>query len=140
MRTSTILVFLLGVSFAICQATTEESHAEHVIRIMMSRASEGLYTSWDEKELNKLGDASAEALTKVLGKKNLSSAEINQVVLILRLSFDAPGAIEVESDRRPKAALALLKQLNSLKVSPEASKRIRETREFVEHVGKVNAP
>ena len=66
---------------------------------MMSRASDGVYTSWDEKQLDKLGDAAAVALTKVVEGKDLAAEDIRQILLILTLSFNAPRMIAIEADK-----------------------------------------
>jgi hypothetical protein len=96
-----------------------------------------MYTSSDATELNKLGDASAVALTKLLGGKELTSDEITQVVLIIRLSFNAPRMIEADSDVRPRTTLFVLKYLDNLPVSSALKQKIAEARAEVEKASKV---
>ena len=106
MRT-VLVILLMAVSSTgvLSQPTSKDLDAERVVSIVLSRASEQMYTSWDAKELNKLGDASAVALTKLLGNRELAPAEINQVLLIIRLSFNAPRMIEADSDVQPRTTL-----------------------------------
>jgi MoxR-like ATPase len=130
-----LLVFLLS-GLAVCQEGTASEAAENAVQTVMSRASDGVYTSWDEKQLDKLGDAAAVALTKVIGNNDLNPDEIRQVLLIITLSFNAPRMIAIEADRSPRTAFFVLKCLDHLAVDPDLRNRISETRALLEHVNK----
>jgi hypothetical protein len=134
-----LLTLLLTVSSigVLSQPTPAQRNAEGVVKIVLSRASEQMYTSSDATELNKLGDASAVALTKLLGGKELTTDEIAQVVLIIRLSFNAPRIIEADSDVQPRTTLFVLKYLDNLPVSSALKQKIAEARVEVEQASKV---
>jgi hypothetical protein len=121
---------------AASQEGTAPEAAEKAVQAVMSRASDGAYTSWDEKELDKLGDAAAVALTKVVGEKDLNPDEIKQVLLILTLSFNAPRMIAIEADKQPRTALFILKCLDRLARDPDLMNRISATRILLEQVSK----
>src|SRR5579872_3031223 len=130
-----ILLFVFS-GLAASQQSTAPEAAEKAVRAVMSRASDGAYTSWDEKELDKLGDAAAVALTKVLREKDLNADEINQVLLILTLSFNAPEMIAIDADKQPRTALFILKCLDPLARDPDLKNRISETRIPLERMSK----
>ena len=138
MRT-VLVILLMAVSSTgvLSQPTSKDLDAERVVSIVLSRASEQMYTSWDAKELNKLGDASAVALTKLLGNRELAPAEINQVLLIIRLSFNAPRMIEADSDVQPRTTLFVLKYLSDLPVPPALKQKMAEARVEIEQASKV---
>jgi hypothetical protein len=112
---------------SLARSAQEPEGAESIVVTIMSRASDGTYTSWDEKDLNRLGDASAVALTKVIGGRDLDSSEIRQALLVLSLSFDAPRLIARDSDRNPRSALFLLQYLKHLPADAELKGRIEQT-------------
>ena len=112
MRTLTF-VFLIGLSIAFCQTTLKTPDADQIVRKMLSDPMHG-YSSWDEKDLNRLGDASAVVATKLLDGKIVDANEIKQTLLIVEFSFEAPHLIEVESDRQPKAASILVAKLQRM--------------------------
>ena len=130
-----ILLFMFS-ALAVCQDEPVPDAAEKAVQILMSRSSEGAYTSWDQKELGKLGDAGAVALTKVVGEKDLNPNEIRQALLTLMLSFDAPRMIAIEADRRPRTALFVLKHLDHLTSDPDLKNRISEERMRLEQMTK----
>jgi len=80
-------VFLILPSALLCQA--EPLDAEGSVRQTLAHAKEGDSSS-DVKELGWLGDASAVALTKIIGGRALEERDIEPVLLILTLSYSAP--------------------------------------------------
>ena len=130
-----IVLFMFS-GLGLCQDEPAPDAAEKAIQILMSRSSEGAYTSWDQKELGKLGDAGAVALTKVVGEKDLNPNEIRQALLTLMLSFDAPRMIAIEADRTPRTALFVLKHLDHLTSDPDLKNRISEERVRLEQMTK----
>jgi hypothetical protein len=127
-----VLPVFLFLGLAVSQEATSPEAAEKAVQAAMSRASSGVYTSWDEKQLDKMGDAAAVALTKVVADKDLDPNEVRQALLILTLSFNAPRMIVIEADRSPRTALFVLKSLDSLVVDSDLKVRIRETRDLLE--------
>ena len=127
MRVLCALVLMASLAQSLPQRTPEPEGAESVVDTIMSRSSDGTYTSWDEKDLNKLGDASAVALTRVIGGRDLSPTEVRQALLVLSLSFDAPRLIARDSDRSPRTALFVLQYLKHLPIDAELKSRIEQT-------------
>jgi len=74
LRTLTI-VFLIGFSVAFCQSTFKRPDAEQIVQKMLSDPMHA-YSSWEEKDLNKLGDASEVVATKLLDGKTVDANEI----------------------------------------------------------------
>jgi hypothetical protein len=130
-----LLVLLLVASSwgAQSQPAPSERSAESVVRTVLSRAPDQMYTSWDAKELNKLGDASAVALTKLLGgRSHFTPEEVTQVLLILRLSFSEPRMIEADSDAQPRTALFVLNYLGELPLPSELKEKVAAARIEIE--------
>lgn len=104
------LIVLLGLPSAVlCQAAPLD--AEGAVRQALAHAKEG-YTSTDVKELGWLGDASAVALTKIIGGSALEQSDIESILLIVAQSYSAPAIIKVDGDREPRATLFLLHSLS----------------------------
>jgi hypothetical protein len=114
--------------------TLRSDDAEHTVRTALAQFSQGLYTSWAEKDLNRLGDASSVALTKVLRDKDLNAADVDHILAVITMSFAAPKLIQVDSDRQPRTALFVLKYLDSLTVDPKLRKRIADARALLARV------
>jgi hypothetical protein len=104
------------------------SSAESSVQRVFAHASGNMYTGWDAKDLNRLGDSAAVALTKIISSRQLDEDQIRQAVLIIRLSFASQKAIELESDKNPRTALFVLNYLALLPVNPEVRSTIIVTR------------
>jgi hypothetical protein len=129
--TALVLAVLLTVApVALPQSGSQEENAEHSVRNML--AHPGGYTGSDVKSLSRLGDASAVALTKVLGGNGVTPKQINQVLLIVTLSFEAPKGIEIPADRQPRTTLFLLKYLECSTADPGLRAKIAETRALLQ--------
>ncbi len=126
MRLLCALVLMTSLPLSFGQGPEEADSAEHIVNTIMSRSADGTYTSWDEKDLNKLGDAAAVALTKVIGGKALSPSEIRQALLVISLSFDAPRLIATDSNKSPRSALFVLQYLKHLPLDPGLTEKIEQ--------------
>ena len=121
-------VFLILPSALLCQA--EPLDAEGSVRQTLAHAKEG-YSSSDVKELGWLGDASAVALTKIIGGRALEERDIEPVLLILMLSYSAPRVVKIDSDREPRTTLFLLQSLDLSTTDPKLREKINTTRSYV---------
>ena len=129
MRISGILIFLLMPLLIHSQDTHVQSNAEQVVGYMFAHI--GQYTGWDEKDLNKFGDASAVALTKLLAGQQINADQVKEGLLIISLSFEAPKLIGIDADRQPRTALFVLNYFDSLPVGTELKSEIAATRKRV---------
>jgi hypothetical protein len=101
-----------------------------VIRLLSYPA----YTGWDEKILNRAGDMAALALMRSLSMEDLNSSEKQrQTLLILKLAFEAPQLIAVNTDRRPTAAMLLLGYISKTNYGKGYATEIENTRIEIEH-------
>src|SRR5690348_5394721 len=121
-----LAIVVVSSPIAAPQADVHYDNAEHSVRNMLAHS--GLYYGTDVKSLSRLGDASAVALTKVLGDNGVSPEQINQVLLIVTLSFEGSKSIENAADRQPRTTLFLLKYLECSTADPTLRKKIAETR------------
>ncbi len=94
-------------------------------------------SGWDEKELCRLGDASAVEVTKLIDGKDVSKDEIRQILLIIQFSFEAPLQIKVESDRQPRAASLLVENLERLPASSGLTEDFVGAKKLLRRVSKV---
>jgi hypothetical protein len=136
-----IFVFLIGLSIARCQTTPQEPNAERVVRRMLTRFPNGafIYSSWDEKELKRLGDASAVEVAKLIDGKDVSADEIRQILLIVQASFEAPLQIKIESDRQPTAASLLVERLQQLPASSGLGEDFAGTKKLLRRVSQMKS-
>jgi len=96
----------------------------------------GGYSSWDEKELSRLGDAACVAAARFLEGKDLSITDIRTALLIIRFSFEAPTQIRSESDRQPRAASTLLDTLEKLSASSTLKEEFSVTRKALKRTAR----
>lgn len=105
--------------FCICMglATAEECRPGEGKALPLAEVSNLMntpgYTSRQESALRSMGDRTVRALSAQLPAR-LDERVVAQVLLLIRLSFDEPGAIEYCTDRRPKASLELARRLAKL--------------------------
>jgi hypothetical protein len=121
-----LLPVLVNSQRAVPQAEDGYGDAEQAVRTMLSHPSG--YTGWDVKGLTRLGDASAVALTKFIRGETISNQQMNQMLLILTLSFQAPKAIVNPPDREPKTTIFLLKYLECSTADRTLREKIAETK------------
>src|SRR6267154_662799 len=91
----------------------------------------GGYSGQTDKQLSRIGDAAAVIVTKVLGESNLAPQDIENILIVIHLSFSAPHLVEAPEDRNPRATLFLLRSLNSVTTDEKLRQRISEERKFV---------
>jgi hypothetical protein len=128
-RSLLLFVVLLALpSRLLCQA--EPLDAESAVRQILTHANGG-YNSTDEKELGWLGDASAVALTKIIGGKAIEEGDIGPMLLVVTLSYSAPRIVKIESDREPRATLFLLHSLDLSTTDTRLKEKIYATRRYV---------
>jgi hypothetical protein len=83
---------------------------------------------WQAFICSRLGDASAVALTKVMGGETITVQQMNQILLIVTLSFQAPKMIGNPADREPKTTMFLLKYLDCSNADRTLREKIAETK------------
>jgi|GEM_PF-1683212 len=101
------------------------------VRAALAEVSKGLYTSWTEKELARLGDASSVSLTKLFAGKELTPSDVDHALVIIGLSFASPELIQDSSDRQPRTTMFLLKSFEALPLDTTMKQRIAKTREML---------
>ncbi|HEY6489022.1 MAG: hypothetical protein WCC26_16290 [Terracidiphilus sp.] len=122
---------------AICAAISvpsfsQPSNAIGSVQLALTQLSHGHYSAEGEKGLARNGDASAVAITKVFAGKTLTPAEISNIALVVKQSFEFLGGIENQEDREPRTALFLLNSLSHLTDDPKANADIRSASTFVQ--------
>ena len=122
----TLFVFSLLPSVGHSQATNTGPE-EQIARVVSS----GGYSGTTDKQLSKMGDAAAVVVTKVLGESNLGPQDIENILLVIHLSFAVPLQVETPVDRKPRTTLFLLQSLNFLAKDPGLKQRIAQERQFV---------
>jgi hypothetical protein len=128
-QVSTICVALILPTIFFGQA--EQFDNESTIRQVMTQAYQQTYTSTGQKQLRKLGDATAVALTKVIGGRALNQHDVQPVLLVLELSFSNLRFVEISADRQPRTTLVLLNYLDSVTSNTELKAKIGSTRTYV---------
>lgn len=104
--------------------------AESTVRQALAYANGG-YTSTTEKELARLGDASAVAITKVVAGKPLGEQDVEHMLLIITLSYSGPRVIEASADRNPRTTLLLLNYFDLAISDPKLKAKVATTRAYV---------
>jgi hypothetical protein len=130
------VIFFLLTTTATAQKCSNDDFASMcevqaaVIRLLSYPA----YTGWDEKILNRAGDMAALAVMRSVSMEDLNSSEKQrQTLLILKLAFEAPQLIAVNSDRRPTAAMLLLDHISKTNYGHGYVNEIENTRIEIQH-------
>jgi hypothetical protein len=100
-------MFLLLLGFVCCQ--TKDIDPKKMIEEMISP---GVFYGIQEKRLDRMGDAAAVLVTKVLAGKNASASESSSILDIIHVSFSAPHLVENVFDREPLTTQFVLQYLN----------------------------
>ena len=111
-----------------------QTNAEETVQRAMKKGQDGMYNAYNGvfvKWLPRFGDASAVALTKILGDKPFADADIPAILMVVRDSYDAPVSIEDAADREPRTSLFVLSSLSRATTNPETLRRIADTKAFV---------
>ena|ERR1700732_1521619 len=123
MKTLFAMFFALLVPIsALCH---ERSPAEEAIERIINM---GFLEGHDQKVIGGLGDNAAVIVTKVVGERKLSAAQIDRVLLVLMSAF---GDISATPDREPKTTLFVLQMLELSTKDVALQKKIVETKQYV---------
>jgi hypothetical protein len=132
MRVTLSLLLALFCWIATGYSAPDQNEAEQTTRNALKHLSEKMYTSTDEKGLSRLGDAASVAITKIFAGHDIAPNEVDQVLSVISFSYDAPQAIQIDSDREPKTTFFVLKCLDSSTKDPELRGKIADTRTQVQ--------
>ena len=102
-------------------------------RVVRRIIDQGLLDGHDHKVIGDMGDAAAVLVTKILAGRDLTTGNIDGVLVVFESSFVDPRFVSTAADREPRTALLVLKYLDASTADPALRKRISETREHVQH-------
>jgi len=97
---------------------------EQVVKAALDPKSEVIYSGIMRKQLMRMGDAAAVAITRVFAGERPEADTVDRILLIIEFSFDSPEAIADQADQRPKTALFVLASLDQQHLSVEQRKRL----------------
>jgi hypothetical protein len=123
-----ILLFMVfsGVSF--CQVPDQ---TENSVATLLKQLSSGYVTGFAEKPVNRLGDAAAVALTRIVADSKPSPKDVENMLVVLREAFGRPSIVVIESDRQPRTALFVLRYFDSLTVDAELKRKITDAQSYI---------
>jgi hypothetical protein len=85
---------------------------QQTVRRAFDEVSAGMYYSWTEKWLARLGDSAAPEIMNLLATKNLSKKDAQTTLSLVKMSFAYPRLITHNQNRTPTNALVLLDYLD----------------------------
>jgi len=115
---------MLVVSPSSSSAQDLDGIPEHVVKAALDPKSEVIYSGIMRKQLVRMGDAAAVAITRVLAGERPQADTADRILLIIEFSFDSPEAIANQADQRPKSTLFVLASLDQQHLSVEQRKRL----------------
>ena len=98
---------------------------EKTVRVVLFGA---LWEGQQTKEMRRGGDATAVALTKVIGEKNLGDNEVERALDILQAAFSDLSWVSDPADREPRTALFVLQCLDKPGRDPALRQKIAITK------------
>ena len=78
-----------------------------------------------------MGDAAAVVVTKVVAGRTLTTADIDNVLVILGYAFADPNMVQNVSDQQPRTALFVLQCLASSSDDLQVKKRVEQRKQYV---------
>ena len=114
-----------------CKPNGSYSFAEVKASVHRITASH-IYTSFDEKALNRSGDLASVAILQTLSDSEITSPEaLKDVLLILREAFACPHrCVSADGDKQPRVTLLLLEHLHK-STRGKMQSDIDETKKFI---------
>jgi hypothetical protein len=104
---------------------------EQAVRNFLGQLSRRAYESPAESVVSRLGDAASVALTKIIAGEKPSTREIDDMLTLTQVAFEAPAIITNEADRKPRTTLFLLQYFESQTADPNLRENISKTRQYV---------
>ena len=123
------LLFVLFCGLAIAQNENDPRWRQETVQRAFSEVSRGMYTSWSEKYLARLGDSVAPEVMKLLQQKKVTAKDAETAVSLVNMSFATPRMIRNEENRHPRSTLDLLDYLDQNAADSPTKSKIKSTRE-----------
>ncbi len=130
MRTLLLSIVLVVLPAAL-PGQTGPLEPEATVQQALENTMEGGYNSLDVRRLGWLGDASAVALTKIIGGKTPDDRETRGMLLVIFLLYSGPRVVTNASDRQPRTTLFLLRYLDLATKDAKVREKIASTRAYV---------
>jgi len=125
-RNALVVIVVMCSLLAPAQRKTVEDDPhwrEHTVQNAFDEVSVGMYYSWTEKWLARMGDGAAPEVMKCLSAKPLTKQNIETALTLVKMSFGFPRLIRHDQDRTPTNTLAFLDYLD--KQSSDADVRLK---------------
>jgi hypothetical protein len=102
---------------------------QQTVQRAFDEVSAGMYSSWSEKYLARLGDSAAPEIMNYLTAKYLTKKDAETALSLVKMSFANPGLIRRSPSRTPTNTLILLDYLDKHIIDADTKSRINSTRE-----------
>jgi hypothetical protein len=119
---------MLVISTSSSSAQELDGIPEHVVKAALNLKSAVIYTGIMRKQLMRMGDAAAVAITRVLAGERPQADTVDRILLMIEFSFDSPEAIVDRADQQPKTALFVLASLDQQGLTIEQRRRLVQLR------------
>ena len=132
MKSICLLIALVCASSVTYCQTVDATQESIIGRVIETGVTEGI----TDKVLDRMGDAAAIAVTKLLGdkfldQKSLTPFDVSNVLVVFHMAFAAPALVANPPDRQPRATVFVLQCLTQLTNDSAVRNSIAETRKFV---------
>lgn len=113
-------------------AENDPQWRQQTVQRAFNEVSAGLYTSWSEKYLARLGDSSAPEIMKLVASRNLTKKDAETVLSLVKMSFANPRLIRGNASKTPTNTLTLLEYLTEHTVDGDTRSKISFVRNQME--------
>lgn len=132
MRSFLVVASLLCMSGATYGQAANATPEQIIGRVIETGTSEGQV----DKQLSRMGDATAVIVTrlfgdKFVGQRGLSERDITNVLIVLHVAFAAPAIVANVPDREPRTTVFVLQCLALLTNDSGLRNSIAETKQYV---------
>jgi hypothetical protein len=135
MKTIVAVLIVTISSIAVGQRKLAEDNPQwrqQTVERAFAEVSAGMYSSWSEKYLARLGDSAAPEIMKLVAARPLTQRNANTALQLVNMSFAYPGLIRHIASRTPTNTLVLLNYLDAHVPDSNTKSKINSARQRVQ--------
>jgi len=102
---------------------------QQTVKRAFDEVSAGMYYSWSEKYLARLGDSAAPEIMSLLAAKPFTKKDAETALSLVKMSFANPSLIRRGPSRTPTNTLVLLDYLDKHVIDADTKSKINSARE-----------
>lgn len=126
------LMALMAAMLPSSQSEKDDPYSVGTVRAALREQSTGVFNSWTQKYLDRLGDGASIAILKGLSERELLDPQtLKSLLPIIHDAFSEPQFISLDLNKQPQITILLLNHLLSRAANPAERQEIQRTIDYV---------